>query len=915
MAGGIPDVGVRLTTSGVDDVLAAFRRVAAEAKQTGKDSSDGLGLINTAVASLSGLLPTITFAAVITGAAKIASGALDTADALDKLSEKTGAAVGTLSVLNLVAHDSGTDQEAFSNGLIKLSKNMEDASEGAKKPTQAFKALGVTVADLKNQDPGQLFVTLAQKLDALPDGAQKAQIAMTLFGKAGANLLPMLQSLGVDGFDQALAKAQKLGIYLDGPTTAAAHAAQDAFHELGDIATGLGTRFVAGFAPQFTSGIEILAEGLTGQGVSSVQTFGDATGKIFKALTLDLLIIIDTVKFAFSTIVDGVKGAYGTAQSFQEGFVQNGIIGAVSNVSAYNQGPGADFAKQQAQRNADYVNQIKTIRSEANKPIDRTLSTPKKGAGAAGNDTANQDKIAAAKSAYDQALADNELALLKTTNSLEEAEDKRHYDAGLITVDDYYSKVEDRIKAESDAEIAILRTKMTAAEALPQDSDTQIYKRLQEINDIQTKIDQVQSKSQADIAAAEDAIAKAKHDNALKELDDQEKLQKADGDVYGAERTQLQIELQQYDELLKKRKDLTAEQRAALVDAASEKGHAKIDYGINSTQLGFDMAGMNQDIQAVQDQASSGQISQIAAETKILGIETDRLATMKTLAQVMLEQATTAAGPQPDAAGTALLNQAKANLANINHQISSLSNVTSAQTYLINQLSTQGVSALTDFFTAGIDGSKSFADALADLGAQFEQIVAGMISKLLVYETLAAVIGWIDPSFTAADSSGNSGFTAAFGKSPFGSGHAAGGWTGDVPTNQIAGYVHGQEYVVKAGPAAKNRALLDALNSGAMDTPSLTPISAMQQGHADYAKGVADSGGVTGASLVDVPPPIINVITGGQPAKQTQKTSPGGQSVTDIVIGIVSKDLASGGQTAQTLQANYGLSRNGVRRG
>ncbi len=41
-----------------------------------------------------------------------------------------------------------------------------------------------------------------------------------------------------------------------------------------------------------------------------------------------------------------------------------------------------------------------------------------------------------------------------------------------------------------------------------------------------------------------------------------------------------------------------------------------------------------------------------------------------------------------------------------------------------------------------------------------------------------------------------------------------GGWTGDVGRNQIAGAVHGQEFVVRAGPAAKHRAILESMNSG-----------------------------------------------------------------------------------------------------
>ena len=41
-----------------------------------------------------------------------------------------------------------------------------------------------------------------------------------------------------------------------------------------------------------------------------------------------------------------------------------------------------------------------------------------------------------------------------------------------------------------------------------------------------------------------------------------------------------------------------------------------------------------------------------------------------------------------------------------------------------------------------------------------------------------------------------------------------GGWTGDVPAHAVAGVVHGREFVVKAGPAAKHRTMLEALNSG-----------------------------------------------------------------------------------------------------
>jgi hypothetical protein len=47
------------------------------------------------------------------------------------------------------------------------------------------------------------------------------------------------------------------------------------FLELEDIASGLGTRFIAGFTPGFTQGIEVVAEAFEGQGVDGVRKFGE----------------------------------------------------------------------------------------------------------------------------------------------------------------------------------------------------------------------------------------------------------------------------------------------------------------------------------------------------------------------------------------------------------------------------------------------------------------------------------------------------------------------------------------------------------------------------------------------------------------------------------------------------------------
>lgn len=53
-----------------------------------------------------------------------------------------------------------------------------------------------------------------------------------------------------------------------------------------------------------------------------------------------------------------------------------------------------------------------------------------------------------------------------------------------------------------------------------------------------------------------------------------------------------------------------------------------------------------------------------------------------------------------------------------------------------------------------------------------------------------------------------------------------GGWTGYGDPSRIAGYVHEEEFVVKAGPAAANRAVLEQMNRGAVTANSNMPAAA-----------------------------------------------------------------------------------------
>lgn len=110
------------------------------------------------------------------------------------------------------------------------------------------------------------------------------------------------------------------------------------------------------------------------------------------------------------------------------------------------------------------------------------------------------------------------------------------------------------------------------------------------------------------------------------------------------------------------------------------------------------------------------------------------------------------------------------------------------------------------------------AEEMSDLG---RDVFGGFISDIRegksATEALAGALDkvaskLIDIGLDSLFGGGSSG--SAFGAIGKLLGFAAGGYTGDVGTGKVAGVVHGKEFVVNASATAKNRGLLEAMNSG-----------------------------------------------------------------------------------------------------
>jgi hypothetical protein len=183
-------------------------------------------------------------------------GAIDAADHLNDLSKKTGIAVETLGGIGFAAGQAGGDLETAAAGAGKLNRSLAEAAAGIGKTGDAFKAMGIDVKDAagNTKSADVALVEIANKFATYADGPEKAALAVALFGKAGADMIPLLDDGGT-ALQENIAYFEKYG----GLTTELAEKS-DAFNDtLGKLkvqSQGFGNQLANALLP----GLQLLAD-------------------------------------------------------------------------------------------------------------------------------------------------------------------------------------------------------------------------------------------------------------------------------------------------------------------------------------------------------------------------------------------------------------------------------------------------------------------------------------------------------------------------------------------------------------------------------------------------------------------------------------------------------------------------------
>lgn len=225
MAEGTP-IGALAVRIGADanDLINAFSKA--------KKSTESLG---TALKAASGavLAAEAAFAAMVVVTARVQ-------DEAGKTAQKVGMAVEAFTALTYAGKLADVSADQLATGLKILSRNMLEAQSGTGEAADAFKLLGINVrgADGAIALTEDTFISLAEKFSRMEDGAAKTALAMKIFGRSGAELIPLLNE-GSKGIAEATKQAERFGVVISAEAARKAQEFNDNLTRLKTAGEGL----------------------------------------------------------------------------------------------------------------------------------------------------------------------------------------------------------------------------------------------------------------------------------------------------------------------------------------------------------------------------------------------------------------------------------------------------------------------------------------------------------------------------------------------------------------------------------------------------------------------------------------------------------------------------------------------------
>lgn len=230
-------------------------------------------------------------------------------DAINDVAQRTGFAAEALQSMGWAAHLAGV--ENFNAAIQKFTVVMGKAVQDGK--GDAFAQIGLSLEKVMLLSPEEQFRTVSEAIGKIPTEAGRAAAAVELFGKAGAQLVPLFTS----NLKDAEAQAQRLGMVLS----------ENQLSAIGEMNDALDAtqRTFDGIIGQVTANLAPVVSGIAAEFLAFVEGFQGITGEkggnaLADAITNAFFDVAETLAVMFDDAIAGFNSVGTWLTSFVNGF-------------------------------------------------------------------------------------------------------------------------------------------------------------------------------------------------------------------------------------------------------------------------------------------------------------------------------------------------------------------------------------------------------------------------------------------------------------------------------------------------------------------------------------------------------------------------------------------------------------------
>lgn len=341
---------------------------------------------------------------------------IDLGNDAQRTATQLGMTAREIAFANEMADRAGTSHDEMRRAYVRLISSMKAAKDESSEQAAAFKALGIPLSEVKEgmKDLDGFLLKVGSRFANFADGPNKTAIATTLFSKAGADLIPVLNEMGTAAEDYRKSMAE-----IDTVMTSSMIAG---IQETRKGIAGLNSQFENAAVVIFSYFKPAIDE-LVIQVAELVKGFNDSASKggTMSVMLNQMAGVINLVVGALAMLIAGFKTLWTIATTIVSDITIR-LTTMATNIKDALSGDWGKIADNNAQMNAALAQNnhdaVNDITGAWKKYYDEIMAMERKKNAAQGNLSGSNDKPGAAKpdapdlTKYDKGSAEKEIQAL-----------------------------------------------------------------------------------------------------------------------------------------------------------------------------------------------------------------------------------------------------------------------------------------------------------------------------------------------------------------------------------------------------------------------------------------------------------------------------------------------------------------------